>query len=110
MKNLSAKESVKYIADNIEREDFVLLDVRTKEEVEHARIPNSIHIPLDQIGSRHNELDTTKELFVYCKGGTRSLQAIKILKEAGFTNLGNLDGGIMAFMQSGGKAVGTCCD
>ena len=74
--------------------NIVLLDVRSKEEHEEKRIPNSISIPLDELEERiANEIkDKQTKIFVYCKTGIRSEQASKTLVSLGYTNVYNLGG------------------
>lgn len=77
---------------------FHLLDVRTDEEVEAAALPDSIHIPMNLIPLRHNELpDDGLPLVVYCHHGVRSLHTAMYLADAGFEELYNLQGGIDAW-------------
>lgn len=72
---------------------MAILDVRTDKEFKQGHIPGSLHIPLDEIGSRAKKLKKDKELVVYCQSGNRSIWAIKRLLGMGFTNLHNLKGG-----------------
>ena len=76
-----------------------LLDVREPEEFEMAYLPGARLLPLGQIPARFEELrDWQNEpVVVYCHHGMRSLHAIGFLREAGFTNLTNLSGGIDAW-------------
>lgn len=81
--------------ENLQTE-HLLLDVRTKKEREIKSL-GGIHIPLDEIESRWEELDPKKTLIVYCESGKRSEMAINILKEKlAQTQLYNLEGGIKA--------------
>ena len=73
---------------------LTLLDVRTPEEWEITHLPNARHIPLDDLPSRLNELDSADEMVVYCHHGQRSARAINFLKKMGFSKLKNLAGGI----------------
>ena len=75
----------------------VLLDVRTPEEWEITHLAGAKHIPLDDLPSRMNELDTADETIVYCHHGMRSARAIGFLQKMGFTKLKNLAGGIDAW-------------
>ncbi|MGG5507821.1 MULTISPECIES: rhodanese-like domain-containing protein [unclassified Myroides] len=75
----------------------VILDVRTDEEVEEQAIPNAINIDiylgqgfLDAV----EQLDKTKNYYVYCKAGGRSNQACLLMNQLGFENTFNLVGGI----------------
>jgi adenylyltransferase/sulfurtransferase len=78
-------------------EDVFVLDVRNPPEYQICRIAGSTLIPLPALPQRLDELDRSRELVVHCKSGMRSQQAIGILRQAGFTNLKNLKGGILAW-------------
>lgn len=84
------------LASWLERDDRpYLLDVRNPHEYEIARIPGVDKlIPVDELANHLNELDSSREMVVYCKGGTRSARAVNMLKGAGFRKLKNLVGGI----------------
>ncbi|HEV7860988.1 MAG TPA: rhodanese-like domain-containing protein, partial [Pyrinomonadaceae bacterium] len=64
--------------------DIQIIDVREPNEYAHARIPNSIHIPLAQVVNRMSEIDPQRETVVHCKMGGRSARAIQALQQAGF--------------------------
>lgn len=78
-------------------EPFVLLDVREPSEIEVAKLPGSLVIPLGELLERLDELDKTAEIIVHCKAGGRSAKALGILNEAGFTNACHVQGGINAW-------------
>jgi adenylyltransferase/sulfurtransferase len=78
-------------------EKVFILDVRNPPEYQICRIAGSTLIPLPTLPQHLDDLDRSREMIVHCKGGVRSLQAIGILREAGFTNLKNLTGGILAW-------------
>ncbi|MHA3774206.1 molybdopterin-synthase adenylyltransferase MoeB [Verrucomicrobiota bacterium sgz303538] len=80
-------------------ENFVLLDVREPFEYDICRIPGSRLIPLGQLPSRMSELDSADEIVLQCKSGARSARALKLLQEAGFAKLSNLEGGIHAWSE-----------
>ncbi|MGV3532001.1 MAG: ThiF family adenylyltransferase, partial [Chthoniobacteraceae bacterium] len=81
------------------KEEFVLLDVREPFEYDICRIPGSRLIPLGQLPSRMSELDSADEIVLQCKSGVRSARALKLLQEAGFGKLSNLEGGITAWAE-----------
>ena len=82
----------------LNREQIQLIDVREPHEAEIARIQGARLIPLKQVVARASEIDPSRTTVVHCKGGVRSLQAIKALQEAGFKGtLINLQGGILAW-------------
>ena len=75
----------------------VLLDVRTPQEYREGHIPGSQNVPLQQL-DKVEEVTENKDtvLYVYCHSGTRSRQAISLLKHMGYTNVHNI-GGIAAY-------------
>jgi len=64
--------------------ETILLDVRRPEERAKGSIPGSMHIPLDQIRARMNELPRDREIVVHCQSGQRSYFAGRILAQHGF--------------------------
>jgi NADPH-dependent 2,4-dienoyl-CoA reductase/sulfur reductase-like enzyme/rhodanese-related sulfurtransferase len=62
----------------------VLLDVRRDDERERGAIPGSVHIPLDSLRRRLEELPRDHEVVVHCQSGQRSYFASRILTQAGF--------------------------
>ncbi len=78
---------------------FVLLDVREPFEYDICRIPGSKLIPLGNLPSRMSELDSADEILLQCKSGARSARALRLLQEAGFSKLANVEGGIAAWAE-----------
>ncbi len=76
-----------------------LIDVRTAEEFTSGHIPNSINIDVnsDTFESKVASLDKEKPVMVYCKMGGRSAKAAEKLKELGFKNITDLDGGFTSW-------------
>ena len=72
--------------------NYVIVDVRTKEEYEISHVKGAINIPYDEI-DENTDLPKEKTIFVYCKSGTRSGYAYDSLKELGYDviNLGAMD-------------------
>ncbi|WP_448583283.1 rhodanese-like domain-containing protein [Thermocrinis sp.] len=77
-----------------ERENVVLLDVRTPPEHVQLRIPNSILIPLDELRFAYSNLPKDKKIIVYCRSGERSAFATYLLRHLGYEAY-NLAGGIL---------------
>jgi sulfur-carrier protein adenylyltransferase/sulfurtransferase len=73
---------------------IVLLDVREPHEWDIAHLEGALLIPQGELPARMNELDSSDEIVVYCKSGSRSARAVSLLREAGFRRLKNLRGGI----------------
>ena len=87
----------KGLKEYAEKENAVLLDVRTPQEYREGHIPGSKNVPLqtlDKVRFVAENKDT--ELFVYCYSGARSRQATAILQHMGYTNVRNI-GGIAAY-------------
>ncbi len=80
-----------------EGRDIVILDVRTPQEFEIARLPNSILIPLQELPDRLGELDPAATIVAHCHHGMRSARAVNLLREVGFARTKNLAGGIDAW-------------
>ena len=97
MSNIGKKvEELKTMLDN--NEDFILLDVRTENEVLVSKISDkSIHIPMNDIPNRLGDLDSNKEIIVYCKSGKRSAKVCQFLLNNNYENVKNLKGGIIAW-------------
>ena len=79
----------------IESAQFV--DVREPDEVARGTLPGTTNIPLGQLPERLGELDTGRRVVVLCRSGGRSTQAAEILTEAGFADVVNLEGGMLAW-------------
>jgi adenylyltransferase/sulfurtransferase len=84
---------------------FVLVDVREPFEHDICRIASARLSPLGQLPSRMSELDSADEIVLQCKSGVRSARALKLLQEAGFAKLLNLEGGILAWADSVDSSV-----
>ena len=82
----------KEVEDLKNNKDILVLDVRTDEEFESRNYKGAIHIPLDDLRKRLNELDKAKIYLVYCRTGLRSYIACRILYQNGF-KAKNITGG-----------------
>ncbi len=78
-----------------------LVDVR--EPVEHAeeKVSGAKLIPLAQIDQRTSEIDRSAPVVVMCRSGRRGVQAMDKLRAAGFSNVRNLEGGMLAWKAAG---------
>ena len=75
-------------------ENVVILDVREPHEVAICALPGALFIPIGDLPKRMHELDSAREIVIYCKGEIRTGQAFRILQHAGFQKLKALEGGI----------------
>jgi rhodanese-related sulfurtransferase len=76
----------------------VIIDVRTEEEFSEGYISGALNIDIYKgqgFVYQIEELDKSKNYYVYCKAGGRSAQACSIMNQLGFENTYNLVGGIM---------------
>ncbi|MGX1024966.1 rhodanese-like domain-containing protein [Flavobacterium sp. CS20] len=95
MNNLDNKSWEKAQKDD---QNSVILDVRTPEEYEEKRIPNSTLINVQDAQKFVEEiekLDKSIAYFVYCRAGSRSAMACNIMEQLGFKDVSNLEGGII---------------
>ena len=82
-----------------EGEKPLLLDCRRPDEWQTARIEGAVLFPMDQIGGRLEEIedvagDKDRPIIVYCHHGRRSLRVTAELRQAGFTDVKSMAGGI----------------
>jgi rhodanese-related sulfurtransferase len=80
------------------QDEVLVLDVREPHEYQIANLGGRL-IPLGQLSDKLAELDRDREIIVHCKSGGRSAKACEILRNAGFTRVANLAGGIDAWAQ-----------
>jgi len=78
----------------------VLIDVREPHEYEINHIPGSRLVPLRDLPGQIRSLDPEAETVVYCLMGSRSAEAVALLKAAGFRKVHNLKGGIRAWIDA----------
>ena len=81
-------------------ENPLVIDVREEWELQLARIPDVVHVPMNQLPARLAEFTPDAETIVMCHAGGRSLRVAQFLANQGFTNVANLSGGISAWSQS----------
>ena len=78
-------------------EKIRLIDVREPHEQEISDLEGSELLPLGQFAARLSELDSSEQIVLFCKSGTRSTRALEILVSAGFKKVKNLKNGINAW-------------
>ncbi|MFW5450452.1 MAG: rhodanese-like domain-containing protein [Methylophagaceae bacterium] len=89
-------------AEMVKVENAVIIDVREQDEWNAGHIPGAIHIPLGQVKTRLAEFEAYQDqpIVMQCRSGRRSAAAATILLDAGFENVSNLSGGILAWGKS----------
>jgi len=81
---------------------WMLLDVRTTDEWEHGRIDGSVHIPMDQVVNRLDEI--AARVVCICAVGARSERVAQYLNQQGFEAV-NLEGGVYGWAAEGKPVV-----
>ena len=77
----------------------LLVDVRESWELDIARVPGAVHIPMGEVPDRLAELDRGRDLVILCKAGSRSLSVARFLVAQGYPSVANLTGGILAWQR-----------
>ena len=84
------------VQKKIEQEDgTVIIDVRENEEVAQGMAPTAKHIPLGEIPNRVDDLPKDQEYVLICRSGRRSMNAAEFMNEKGFSNVKNMQGGML---------------
>ena len=80
-----------------------LIDVRTPDEFNEFHIAGALNIDVNGAGFEEaiTALNRAKPLFVYCRGGVRSMKAAEIMEREGFKTIYNLAGGITEWIEKG---------
>jgi len=95
IKNVSPEQLQEWQQEGIV---YQLIDVREQQEYDLVNL-GGLLIPLGTIGDLPQKIDKDKKVVIHCKSGGRSAKAIRLLEEKyGFTNLYNLDGGLIAYI------------
>lgn len=84
-------------------EDLVILDVRTPEEFaeRHLEGAEMIDFYRTDFAEQIADLDPDVPYLVYCRSGNRSGQTVALMRELGFSNVSDVDGGILSWNQAG---------
>lgn len=93
MNEVSVDELNEMLQNN---EDFQLVDVREPSEYQQANINGDL-IPLQTVPANLSKISKDKKVVVMCRSGKRSANAVAFLEQQGYSNLYNLEGGILAW-------------
>jgi rhodanese-related sulfurtransferase len=101
----------------LSKEGALIIDVREPDEIAELAydVKEVNNIPLGELESRLAEVPKDKQVIVVCKKGGRSAKAYELLKEKGFENIANMEGGMEAWSEKGlptlaGGEKKACCD
>lgn len=99
--DLDPAVSVDTVAEIKERDDVVLIDVREQWEYDEKHIPGVNLIPLNTVPQNLDQIPTDKTVVLTCRSGNRSGQAASFLRQQGYDNVHNMEGGILAWEAAG---------
>lgn len=111
VKSVSSDE-VKAIIKEKSPDEYFLLDVRQPSEYEQGHIPGARLIPLAELQFNLNKVQPDRKTIVYCRSGNRSRSGVGILNGAGFENVYNMEGGMLAYnglVAAGPPEAGVFC-
>ena len=97
IETISTNELAKKLQRDLGGKEVVFIDVSEPNEYETGHINGMINIPLSTLQSDVPEFSKDTELVLICRSGNRSMQAANILKEVGYSNITNVDGGIQSW-------------
>ncbi|GJM42693.1 MAG: hypothetical protein DHS20C20_29750 [Ardenticatenaceae bacterium] len=99
--DLADTVNVQTVADIKDQDGVIVLDVREQWEYDEGHIPGVTLIPMDEVADRLAEIPTDKEVIVTCRSGNRSGQITDFLRQQGYDNVHNMEGGILAWESAG---------
>lgn len=103
-----AKEVCPTTTRRLATDGALLVDVREPREVQALAfdVPAIVNIPLLELEKRWSELPKDREIVLVCESGARSLKATYYLQYHGYTQVSNMGGGILKWMQKGFPVIG----
>jgi len=107
LKDITVEEAYTLIQNNSENQNFIILDIRTKEEYKSEHIQNSMMIDFysDTFKDELDKLDKNKTYLIYCRTGRRTGLTLDIMEELGFFKVYNMAGGITQWKINGYPVV-----
>ncbi|MBC7539722.1 MAG: rhodanese-like domain-containing protein [Bacteriovorax sp.] len=85
------------------KENIQFIDCREQQEWNESHIDGATLVPLSEFQEKFETVlkDKNAQIFIQCRSGARSMKACMFLLSKGFTDLTNVEGGIMSWMQAG---------
>lgn len=99
IKEVDAVELVQWLSNDAP--GLRVIDVRQMQEIAGGTVPKAEAVPLHTLPERVRDFSPADKLVVLCRSGARSTQACLFLQQQGYTEVYNLRGGMMAWLQSG---------
>ena len=91
---------VKTLKNKLENEEITLLDVREVSEYKGGHIEGAVNAPLSSLDANQLSYPKDEPIYVICRSGNRSAQAASQLQDAGYTEIYDVSGGMMAWEAS----------
>ena len=79
------------------KDKFLLIDVRENQELAISKLTEALHIPMANIPHNLDKINSNQMVIVMCKSGGRSAQVCQYLNNEGYSNVYNLNGGIISW-------------
>jgi len=99
IKEIEAPELALWVSNTTHK--LRVIDVRQMQEIAMGTVPRAEALPLHTLPARIHELSPAEKLVIVCRSGARSAQACMYLQQQGFSDVYNLRGGMMGWMQNG---------
>ena len=99
IKEVDAPEFAQWVNDDSHQ--MRVIDVRQMQEIAMGTVPKAEALPLHMLPDQAHALSPTEKLVLVCRSGARSAQACLYLQQLGFSNVYNLRGGMISWVQNG---------
>lgn len=107
IERIDVMRSLELINKNLSNENFIIIDIRTKNEFEQGHIEGAVLIDYydKEFKTNLDKLDKNKLYFIYCRSGNRSGRSLALFKELGFITVYELKNGFRAWVKQNNKVV-----
>ena len=105
VRRINAEQFAKHMAE----EKLVVFDVRKKSEFDSEHVVGAVNVPLNVISQHLAEFPKDKAFVLHCQGGYRSMIAASILKQRGWDNFVDVEGGFQAIASTGVERTDYVC-
>lgn len=99
IKEIDAPKFAEWVKE--ENHEMRVLDVRQMEEIAMGTVPKAEALPLHTLPAKVQDLNREEKIVMVCRSGARSAQACMFLQQQGFSNVYNLRGGMIGWVQNG---------
>ena len=105
VRRITAEQFAKHMAE----EKLIVFDVRKKSEFDSEHVVGAVNVPLNVISQHLAEFPKDKAFILHCQGGYRSMIAASILKQRGWDNFVDVEGGFQAIASTGVERTDYVC-